>query len=87
MNINIDNEYKLTSDSRSVILVKTWIGQEGKSKGVEQEANVGYYANVQAALKDYLRIKTNLSNATTIKELLADVKKIEKTIEEVLKGV
>lgn len=87
MNIKIDKEYKLTSDSRSVMLVKTWIGQEGKSKGKEQESNVGYYASVQGALKDYLRIQTNLSNATTIKELLADVKKIEKTIEEVLKGV
>lgn len=87
MNIKIDNDYKLTSDDRNVILVKTWIGQEGKSKGKEQESNVGYYANVQGALKGYLRIKTNLSDATTIKELLADVRKIEKTIEEVLKGV
>lgn len=87
MNIKIDENYKLTSDDRNVILVKTWIGQEGKSKGKEQKLNVGYYANVQGALKDYLRIKTNLSEATTIKELLADVDKIEKTIEEVLKGV
>ena len=57
MNIRIDNDYKLTSDERNVILAKVSIGQLGKSKGKEVEVNVGYYGSVEHALSDYLRIK------------------------------
>lgn len=86
MNIKIDENYSLKSDPRNVILVENKIVQEGKDKGSVRETPISYHATVQCALKDYLRIKTNLSEATTIQELLQDIKKIEKNIEKVLKG-
>jgi|GEM_PF-3159406 len=87
MNIKIDENYSLKSDDRNVMLVENKVKQEGKNIGEPYENTIGYYGSVQAALKAYARLKTNLSEATSIKELLADVKRIDKKIEEVLKGI
>lgn len=87
MNIRIDDEYKIISDERNVILVRIKETKRGESAGNTYEENVGYYANVQSALKKYLRVKTNLSNATSIQELLDEVKEFNKTIENVLNGI
>lgn len=86
MNIEIDERYSLNSDERNVILIRKEIIRSGKKKGKIREFNIGYYGTVQATLKGYLRVKINISEATTIQELLQDIKKIEKTIEMVLKG-
>ena len=84
MNIRIDNDYKLTSDDRNVILTKVSIGQSGKSKGKEVESNVGYYGTIEQALNGYLRIKTNTSEAMSISELKAEIREVKKTIERVM---
>lgn len=86
MDIKIDKDFSLKSDLRNVILVKTYTGKSGEAKGKIQEEPIGYYATIQQALKSYLKIKINLSDATTIQEILDDIAKIEKTIEEVLRG-
>lgn len=87
MDIKIDKEYSLQSDERNIILVKTKRAKKGENTGKKYEENVGYYSTVQMALNDYLRIKTNLSEATSIQELLTEVKEIRKTIENVLNGI
>ena len=87
MNIVIDNEYSIQSDERNVILVRTKEAQRGKNAGEVYNENVSYHVTVQGALKDYLRVKTNLSEATSIQELLSEVKEIRKTINDVLGGV
>ncbi len=87
MNIKIDENYSLKSDDRNVILIENKVVQDGKNKGKEYEENIGFYPTVQAAMKGYLRLQTNKSDATTIKELIADVERIEKTIENTLKGI
>lgn len=87
MNIVIDNEYSIQSDERNVILVRTKEAQRVKNAGEVYNENVSYHATVQGALKDYLRVKTNLSEATSIQELLSEVKEIRKTINDVLGGV
>jgi hypothetical protein len=84
MNIRIDNDYKLTSDERNVILTKISIGQSGKSKGKEVESNIGYYATIEHALNDYLRIKINTSQATSINELKAEIREVKKTIQKMM---
>lgn len=87
MNIRIDNDYSLQSDERNIILVRNREVERGENKGGTYEQNISYHATLQSALKDYLRVKTNLSDATSIQELLKEVKKIKKTIENVLNGV
>lgn len=87
MNIKIDNNYSLRSDLRNVILVENKIIQEGENKGNPTETTVGYYGTVEGALNGYLKVKTNLSDATSIKELLDEIKNVKNTIKEVLKGI
>lgn len=87
MNIKIDKEYTLQSDDRNIILVKTNKVAKGKNAGETYDQNVSYHGTLQSALKDYLRVKTNSSEATTIQELLKEVKEIKKTIENVLNGI
>jgi hypothetical protein len=84
MNIRIDKDYKLTSDERNVILTKISIGQSGKSKGKEVESNVGYYGTIEHALNDYLRIKINTSQATSINELKAEIREVKQIIKKML---
>lgn len=84
MNIRIDKDYKLTSDERNVILTKISIGQSGKSKGKEVESNVGYYGTIEHALNDYLRIKINTSQATSINELKAEIREVKQTIKNMM---
>jgi len=87
MNIKIDKEYTLQSDERNIILVRTNKVARGENTGKTYEQNISYHATLQSALKDYLRVKTNLSEATSIQELLKEVKEIKKTIEKVLNGI
>lgn len=87
MNIKIDNEYTIQSDERNIILVRSKEAQRGKNAGEVYTENVSYHATVQSALKDYLRVKTNLSEATSIQDLLNEIKEIRKTINDVLGGV
>lgn len=87
MNIKIDKEYTLQSDERNVILVKTKEVERGENIGESYEQNVSYHGTIQSALKDYLRVKINSSEATSIKELLKEVREIKKTIENVLNGI
>lgn len=86
MNIKIDKNYSLKSDARNVMLVENKVIQEGDNKGNPTEITLGYYGTIEGALKGYLRLKINLSDATTIEGLLKEIKKIEKTIENILEG-
>lgn len=87
MNIKIDKEYTLQSDDRNIILVRTNKVKKGENAGGTYDQNISYHGTLQAALKDYLRVKTNTSQATSIQELLNEVKEIKKTIENVLNGI
>jgi len=87
MNIKIDDEYTLQSDDRNIILVRTKQVTKGENAGGTYEQNVSYLGSIQSALKDYLRIKINTSEATSIQELLNEVKEIKKTINNVLGGI
>lgn len=86
MNIKIDKNYSLKSDARNVMLVENKVIQEGDNKGNPTEITLGYYGTIEGALKGYLRLKINLSDATTIEGLLKEIESIKKTIENTLEG-
>lgn len=83
MNIKIDKDYCLKSDPRNVILTEIKTNQE---TGEPYEKQISFHGTVQGALKGYLRIKTNTSDATTVQELLQEIERAEKNIESVLQG-
>ena len=80
MNIKIDNNFSLKSDPRNVILVENKIVQDGDRKGEIYESPIGYYGNVEGALRGYLNHKTNTSEATSINELLSEIKDVKEII-------
>lgn len=87
MNIKIDDTYSIKSDLRNVMLVETRISQSGKSKGEEVDSVLSYHATLENALKDYKKVMINTCEATSIKQLLARVDEIDKTIKKVLGGI
>lgn len=87
IDIKIDDEYLLQSDERNIILVKKSIAQSGKNAGKEMLINVGYYGNIQSALKYYKKIKKNTSNAKSFEELFEVIDEINKKIDEIDKKI
>jgi hypothetical protein len=83
LNIKIDKNYSLKSDPRNVILVENKTVQDGNNKGTEYESTIGYYGNIEQALNGYLNVKINTSEATSIKELLDEIKGVK----EIIKGM
>ena len=83
MNIQIDSKYSLRSDQDQYILMEHKIaGDNSKEPGKEYTVNAGYYVRLKSALNAYLDKKIKGSNATTINELLEDVHKARKCIEQ-----
>lgn len=87
MNIKIDENYSIKSDLRNVMLVENKVVLEGENKGNPVDVVISYNSTIEHALKDYARVKTNSSEATTIADLLKDIEEIKITIEKTLKGI
>ncbi len=86
MRIEISN-YVITSESRNIILNKAMTVQEGERAGEEYLSPIGFYSTVEQAMKAVGNHKIKQSEATSIKELMKEVREIRKLIEEVLEGV
>lgn len=83
MNIDLDNNYKITSDSLNVMLQERKIAEKGKEAGKEYWQTVGYYSNVQDCLERYLHENINKSDATSILELINRINEAEEVIKKV----
>ena len=86
LNIKLDDEYKIVSDSNNYMLQKLGQGQGEKNKGKETISTIGYYGSLEFALKSYKQLLIRESDITTINELLAAIKAIDLKIEKVLGG-
>lgn len=87
MDIRIDENYRITSDPRNVILVEEKIVQDGENKGQKYDNQISFHSSLELALKDYKRVKVNSSQATTINKLLEEVREINTTIEKMCGGL
>ena len=74
--------YVITSDSLCVTLNEKKIAQEGKAKGEEYLSAIGYYNTVESCMEGLLQHKIKKSDATSIKELVDEIKEISKFIRE-----
>ena len=80
----VDGEFKgkmfIESDSMQY-MINIYSGKVN-DKGVEAYTNKGgYHATLQQAVKVIMRMKINESTATTLSELIQDIKRIETYIE------
>lgn len=84
MNIQINEDYKLVSDKYNVILQERY-EKEDKQRNKTGEfdyKDVGYYPNVEQALKGFVRKATLNSKASSLKELTEEIKALHDTIKE-----
>lgn len=82
MKINIKDNLYITSDSRQYILSQyTGVDKEGK----DTYKALSYHTSLDGALKGFANREMLNSEAETFSELLADVKKTNVIIENILK--
>lgn len=82
--IHIENDIYIQNDKEGSTIVRRSVAQSGKSKGTEVYAPLGYYINIQSAVKALIKMKIADSSATTLGEMIEDIKRIEVYIEQKL---
>ena len=85
MYIELKQGYVLTSDERSVILNKTFVPKSGENAGETNLKPVAYYSSIESALQGVLDRYTKMSDATTLKELLEEIKENKAYINSLIK--
>jgi len=84
MKIEINDKYRIQSDSVQIMVIqKSVISKPGsKHKGEESTTTLGYFRTVQQAFKFLLQQQILDSDATSFKELIEEVARIEKELKE-----
>jgi len=83
MKIAVGNNTFIESDTRQFI-VKKYTGAIDK-EGNEISTSLGYYNTLGRVIKGLVKTKLLESEATTIKELLETLNRIEKEIDDLIK--
>lgn len=77
MRIHVEGDIFITGDSMGYSLAKRSISNSGKTKGQEIFIGFSHHPSVQSCAKKLLKMKITDSTAKNLKELIADVGKIE----------
>lgn len=75
MKVHIEGNLFLESDERQFI-IKEYSGKMDGT-GKEMFKSLGYYPTIEQALKGFVNMKIKQSTASTLSELIQDVKRIE----------
>lgn len=86
VNIQLDKEYKITSDSMNYILEKR-SNSPNKKTGEYSWRQIKWTRDLSNMLRIWKELKIRTSDSTTIDEILEVVKKTDKDINKILKGV
>lgn len=84
MKVQIEDNLYIEGDERN-IEVRRYTGKFDEKTEKELFKNYGYFTSVEGAVKKIIRMKLADSKATTLSELLVDLKRIEKEIENLIK--
>lgn len=85
LNIRIDRNYKITSDSNGINVCKR---AKVKNK-ITNEMEKGwrpflYYSDITSAIKGLLQHKIRVSNAESIAQLIEEIKTFDKKVQDAL---
>lgn len=80
--IHIENDIYIQNDELGSTIVKRSIAQSGKAVGNEVFTALGYYSNITSAVKGLIKMKIAESSATTLGEMIEDIRRIEAYIEQ-----
>ena len=88
MNLQIDDDYQIVSDSLNYILQEKKVVADASKGNVGKEytVNVGYFGKIHTALQAYKELCIRNSDVSTITELMELIKKLDKKIEKFLEG-
>lgn len=86
INIQLDEEYRITSDSRNYILEKR-SSEPNENTGEYSWRQIKWTSSLSNMLKIWKELKIRTSDSTTIYEILEVVKKTDKEIDKILKGI
>jgi hypothetical protein len=86
MNIQINEEYRITSDQHNVILNKKMEKKEGSTKTEDTYRQIAFYPNLQQACVGILHKSINLSE-DTISSLEALVELIDDVEENIISTI
>ncbi|MFD0710600.1 hypothetical protein [Paenibacillus sp. GCM10027626] len=88
MKVQIEGNIYLESDALQFILKEytgaTTVGPEGKEREIFK--TIGYFTGIEYALKHFLKLKIMASTASTLRELLQEVREIRQYIETICEG-
>ena len=87
MQIKLDERYQLVSDELQFTLQEIKVVQEEKNKGKEYAVSIGFYSKIEDALVGYTRHKLLDSKATTLHELIEEVRALKQYIKDLVNGV
>jgi len=87
MKIDINEKYRIQSDSVQImVIVKGTVTKAGsKHLGEESTSTLGYFRTIQQAIKCILHQQILDSDATTLKQLRAEILRFEAEIEAAIK--
>ena len=86
--VNIDNEYVINANESCYTLERKSTVQDAESKNYGKEIKVieGYYTSIESALNGYMKARTrkyiSSENENSLKELLNEIKKMQKYLKE-----
>lgn len=83
MKVKVEENLYIESDDLQFVIRK-YNGKEDKN-GRPVYTNLGYFTNLSAAIQKLVKIKIKESEATTLRELLIDLRRIERDINEMIK--
>lgn len=81
MNVRIDENTRIIGDRLSFTVETRSVVKEGKNAGNEVWTAQGFYTNLHSAINALLKMKLSTSAATTLQELLQEVKEHRAFIE------
>lgn len=81
MRVHVENDIYISGDKYGFTVERKRIGTSGKSAGKESYEALGNYPNLKGALTGLVKFKLSESKATTLQELLIELKQIQADLE------
>lgn len=82
MRIHVEGNIYITSDKHNFIVEEETMKQDGSGKG--KTVVHGYFSSLSSVAKFLVKMKVKQSTATTLQELVRDMKRIEEQINTTL---
>ena len=85
MEIQINNDYLITSDSFNYILQKRGIAEKGEKIGSETLKTLGYYSTLENLFNDLISKHLKESKCKNFKEVVDEIRLLKQDIYKALK--